>query len=158
MHAIALTSTTPAKKWLAQAQKELDNIGTDEFRNRLNSWFSLVGKKGTKTISFNKYEGDPNELIAPSNVDILKGLAWYCSLFQQDDDIARVDVYKRQLLGRAVVIVDDVCTSGATLAECVREVMRCGASQVVALTVARTVLRKDRVQGDDESASKERLS
>ena len=90
VHAIALTSTTPAKKWLAQAQKELDNIGTDEFRNRLNSWFSLVGKKGTKTISFNKYEGDPNELIAPSNVDILKGLAWYCSLFQQDDDIARV--------------------------------------------------------------------
>ncbi len=63
-----------------------------------------------------------------------------------------------KLVGRAVVIVDDVCTSGATLAECVREVIRCGATQVVALTVARTVLRKDRAAGDDESATKEKLS
>ncbi len=90
-HAIALTSTTPSKKWLTQAQKELDNLGDDEFRNRLISWFSLVGKRGTKNVTFHhEFDGDPNELIASSNVDILKGLAWYCSLCQQNDDIARV--------------------------------------------------------------------
>ncbi len=90
VHSIALTSTNPSKKWLAQAQKELDNIGKEEYQNKLTSWFSLIGKKGTKPFTINEYEGDPNELITPSNVDILKGLAWYCSLFQQNDDIARV--------------------------------------------------------------------
>ncbi|MBS1956705.1 MAG: ComF family protein [Cyanobacteria bacterium SZAS-4] len=52
-----------------------------------------------------------------------------------------------KLMGRAVVLVDDVCTSGATLAECAREVNRCGATKVVALTVARTMLRAGRDSG-----------
>lgn len=60
-----------------------------------------------------------------------------------------------KLMERAVVLVDDVCTSGATLAECVREVNRCGASKVVALTVARTMLRMGPISGNDRSKGSE---
>lgn len=56
-----------------------------------------------------------------------------------------------KIMGRAVVIVDDICTSGATLGECVNELLRCGATKVVALTVARTMLRKGRIYGQGQS-------
>ncbi|MBI2811442.1 MAG: ComF family protein [Candidatus Melainabacteria bacterium] len=62
-----------------------------------------------------------------------------------------------KLMGRTVVLVDDVCTSGATLAECVREVNRCGATKVVALTVARTMLRIGRINGNDRSKGTETM-
>jgi ComF family protein len=48
---------------------------------------------------------------------------------------------RRLLTGKVVVLVDDVCTSGATLAECANEAYRCGAKAVFGLTVARAVLR-----------------
>jgi competence protein ComFC len=63
-----------------------------------------------------------------------------------------------KLMGKAVVIVDDVCTSGATLAECVREVTRCGATKVVALTVARTILRMGTISGNDRFSEQESKS
>jgi ComF family protein len=44
------------------------------------------------------------------------------------------------LKGKTIVLVDDVCTSGATLVECADEALRCGAQSVAALTVARAVL------------------
>ncbi len=44
------------------------------------------------------------------------------------------------LTDKTVVLVDDVCTSGATLVACAEEALRCGARSVVALTVARAVL------------------
>lgn len=57
-----------------------------------------------------------------------------------------------KLSGKTVVLVDDICTSGATLSECVREVYRSGAANVVALTVARTLLRKGRISGNGRSS------
>jgi ComF family protein len=44
------------------------------------------------------------------------------------------------LKGRTIVLVDDVCTSGATLVACAEEALRCGARSVAALTIARAVL------------------
>jgi ComF family protein len=48
----------------------------------------------------------------------------------------------KRLKGKAVVLIDDVCTSGSTLVECAEEVLRCGAKNVVALTVARAIMSK----------------
>jgi predicted amidophosphoribosyltransferase len=46
---------------------------------------------------------------------------------------ARADVVR----GRRVLLVDDVCTTGATLAACSRALKAAGATSVWALTLAR---------------------
>lgn len=42
-----------------------------------------------------------------------------------------------RIAGQRVLLVDDVCTTGSTLAECARVLRRAGAASVVAVTVAR---------------------
>ncbi len=44
---------------------------------------------------------------------------------------------RRQVLGRTVVLVDDVMTTGTTLSECARVLKAAGAEKVLAATVAR---------------------
>jgi len=46
---------------------------------------------------------------------------------------------RRSLKGKAVLLIDDVYTSGATVNECSRALMRGGAREVSVLTLARTV-------------------
>jgi len=53
---------------------------------------------------------------------------------------------EKLLRNKNVVLIDDVCTSGATLLECTREIYRCGASSVLGLTVARAVLIHQEVE------------
>jgi len=43
--------------------------------------------------------------------------------------------------GKAVIVVDDVVTTGATVSECARILKRAGAQSVIVLTIARRVLR-----------------
>jgi predicted amidophosphoribosyltransferase len=38
--------------------------------------------------------------------------------------------------GRRILLLDDICTSGATLTECIRELKAAGAENVVCCTVA----------------------
>ena len=46
---------------------------------------------------------------------------------------------KEAIQGKAVVLVDDVYTTGATVNECSRALLRAGAKQVAVLTVARAI-------------------
>jgi len=47
-------------------------------------------------------------------------------------------VETEQICGRRVLLVDDICTTGATMAECVRVLKEAGAESVVCAAVART--------------------
>jgi predicted amidophosphoribosyltransferase len=53
--------------------------------------------------------------------------------------VARPD----RVAGRRVLLVDDVLTSGATMAECVRVLRRAGAGGVDVLTLARVVMHAE---------------
>lgn len=45
--------------------------------------------------------------------------------------------------GKIVLVIDDVCTSGATLVECAQELKRVGAKDVIGMTAARAILRNE---------------
>jgi ComF family protein len=47
---------------------------------------------------------------------------------------------RKVLQGKDVVFIDDVCTSGYTLAECAKTAYDCGARSVYGLTIARAIL------------------
>lgn len=51
--------------------------------------------------------------------------------------------------GKRVLLIDDVLTSGATVGECVRVLLRGGAERVEVLTLARVVLAQDFEIGAD---------
>jgi len=55
------------------------------------------------------------------------------------------------LRNRDVLLVDDVFTTGTTISECARVLLRAGARRVWAATVART-LKADRIRGNDIAA------
>jgi ComF family protein len=48
---------------------------------------------------------------------------------------------KFQVIGKRILLVDDIVTTGATLDECARELLRAGAGEVWAFTLARTPLK-----------------
>jgi ComF family protein len=61
-------------------------------------------------------------------------------------------VNTKMIRGKNVVLVDDVCTSGATLIECSEELLKAGASSVAAITVARAVFFNNHTQSASDAA------
>lgn len=45
----------------------------------------------------------------------------------------------RRAAGKAILLVDDICTTGETLRACSTELLRAGAARVAAITLAKTV-------------------
>ena len=54
----------------------------------------------------------------------------------------------RLVAGKRVLLVDDICTTGATLAECVRVLKDAGAAETVCLTAARTPEKSGKIPAE----------
>lgn len=117
---------------------------------------------------FNQAESLAKEASKVLNIPVLRGALKRNRSTTPQQSLEKTERFKNledafhgnpsKLIGRSVILVDDVCTSGATLAECAREVVRCGAVKVVALTVARTLLRMGRINGNDRPRGTESVS
>ena len=70
-HCSHAKGATPSKKWLAEADKYIDDIGDLYLFIKLSHWFPLV---------------DQSQMLS-TNTTILKGLVWLCSK-SEDPDIA----------------------------------------------------------------------
>jgi|GEM_PF-362848 len=83
---------------------------------------------------------EPRALRRVKNTQAQFGLSRAARLQNMSNAFVGTEKY---LSGRHIVLVDDVYTSGSTLAEAAEAALRAGAASVAALTVARAVL-KDR--------------
>ncbi len=84
----------------------------------------------------------PEGLIRKIHTIPQKGLSRKERYLNVKNAFAVPPALRSQLAGKAVIIVDDVFTSGATLNECARILKKAGAAKVFVLTVAR-VTRED---------------
>ena len=57
-----------------------------------------------------------------------------------------------RISGRRILLVDDICTTGATLGECVRVLREAGAADVVCAAAALTPLRREKSPDSGEKA------
>ncbi|CUS77163.1 Phosphoribosyl transferase domain [Candidatus Kryptonium thompsonii] len=75
-------------------------------------------------------------LIRKKNTQTQTKLNFEQRLENVKDAFVLNEKYKDFVVGKRFAIVDDVITTGSTLNECAKELIRSGASQVLALSVA----------------------
>ena len=80
---------------------------------------------------------DTRVLVKTRNTPSQTGFSRDKRLRNLRNSFAVVD--RLRIVGRSVLLVDDVTTSGATLEECARVLSRAGASRISAFTIARTL-------------------
>lgn len=80
LHCFDVTGSAPSDKWLKVAEKYLETIGKTEFVHCLLNWFPLVDKpRAPGTLS----QYDNGQTLIAVNVQILKGLVWLSSRFDE---------------------------------------------------------------------------
>ncbi|MDP8299385.1 MAG: ComF family protein [Candidatus Tantalella remota] len=82
---------------------------------------------------------DRHLLVKTRNTPSQTGLTKQKRINNLRGSFAVVD--RLRVTGRSVILVDDITTTGATLEACARELLRAGARNVCALTLARTPLK-----------------
>lgn len=86
---VAAKGSVPTGKWRKASDAALENVGWDNFKTAVLSWFPLVDKPRTNRIwTWSEWSPDPNLLINDHNADVLKGLVWM-STSHADADVLR---------------------------------------------------------------------
>ena len=47
--------------------------------------------------------------------------------------------YRKELLGKKILLFDDVMTTGATVENCAKALRKCGVEKITILTIAKTI-------------------
>lgn len=90
-YAATCSGSAPSAKWLKNSKPLFDRIDSAQYTAFVESWFSLVGTKGTfpPGTNLSGYElPDQNELLTEGSANTLKGIAWICTL-NDDERLAR---------------------------------------------------------------------
>ncbi len=83
------SGSVPSAKFLKAAAASINSIGCDAFKAALLAWLPLTGEPRTQPLPQYRYgPPDPEHYLSAGNVEVLKGLAWACSL-HDDPDLAR---------------------------------------------------------------------
>jgi len=134
-----LTRTTPINKWNAPDQKPLlVPVPLHWWRERRRGFnqSELIAKGlakatglkvPTKALMRNRNTAPQQRLTREERTKNLHDAFWADGLIVK---------------GKTIILIDDVCTTGATLIECAYALRKAGAANVLALTLARVELSK----------------
>jgi len=136
-------------RMLAEAMTDLEPFFADDvlvipvplhgrkLRQRGFNQSELIARSALRMLSGSRYVLNPNVLQRVRETQSQIGL----SSHQRRQNIrgAFVVAVPDQVIGRQILLVDDVFTTGTTVSECARILRRAGASKVFVATVARTL-------------------
>ena len=135
----------PAAQWLARAAADLP-LETSILVPVPLHWRRLLSRRYNQSAilarSLSKHSGAqmiPDALLRPRKTPSLGGLNRDARFAALQGSITINPAMASQVEGRDMILMDDVMTSGATLAACTEALMMAGANGVNVLTLARAV-------------------
>ncbi len=131
----------PAARWMAQAGRDLFKPDMLIAPVPLH-WSRLIKRRYNQSALLAQHlardtglEACPDLMLRTARTPVLDGKTAAQRAETLDDVIAPHP--KRQMKGRDILLVDDVMTSGATLAACTRACRNAGANHIFVLVLAR---------------------
>jgi hypothetical protein len=115
--------TSPSKKYLAAARKQVQELGPDEFKGRLSRWMDVAGTKASRERHPLGAEGTLEAPLNVENADVLKGLVWAAaaladpSLAAPIGDLAERCYKKLPWFGPRSAKVGNACVAALALME-----------------------------------------
>ena len=114
--------------WVPLSKRRLKSRGYDQARLLAEETCKRLGVEPQQTL-IKSIDAAPQS----RQTDISRRMA---------NILGAYDVSSCNLLGKRIILIDDVYTTGSTLSECARVLKTAGASKVYVLTLAKTRLRK----------------
>ncbi len=114
-------SSKPSKKYLKESHYLIQAIGAERFKEIMNDWFVFIVHLEEKMVNITRtyhggdYEMRECQLLAPVNMELLKGLVWMCShfndtvLLQNIADLAERCYRKVPNYGALAVLISNAC-------------------------------------------------
>ncbi len=84
-----VSGSKPSAKFVKESKELIAKVGNDKFKEIVHAWFRFVISEKIKQVSVQRtnYEYTYYEYLKSINLDLIKGLVWMCSDFQDNRTI-----------------------------------------------------------------------